>query len=65
MFFVPQHVDATKGRFLVMTDHGTEGWGITSQHERAEDALLSLADVSYGRQMIVQITEFKFSVTPQ
>lgn len=48
-----------------MTDHGTEGWGITSQHERAEDALLSLADVSYGRQMIVQITEFKFSVTPQ
>lgn len=63
MFFVPSSVNIDNGLYLVMGDHGTEGWSILSQHHDKTDAFLWLADNAYGKSMIVKLTDFNFEVT--
>ena len=63
MFFVPKEVNPDDGIFIVMSYFGSEGWSVQSQHHDAEEAMLSLTDGIHAQTMIVQLTDYMFSVT--
>ena len=56
-------IDSNAGQWLVLTDYGTEGIAVTSQHDRVEDAILALGEQSTGSEAIVLLPDLTLSVT--
>lgn len=56
-------IDDDGGDWLILTDWGSDGMSVTSQHESPEEALKFLGSDSGGSpQAIVKLSDFKFSV---
>ena len=50
------------GHFIVLSDMGSEGLAVVSQHDTLEDAIGAL-DSGYSSQAIVELTVFDVSLT--
>ncbi len=55
-------IDPKGGDWLVLTDYGTEGIAVTSQHKRVEEAILALGEHGTGSEAIVLLPDLSFEV---
>lgn len=51
------------GNWIILTEYGSEGIAVSSQHETPEDAIKHLGENGGGAQAIVLLPDFKFSVS--
>lgn len=56
-----QKIDDKKGDWIILTDYGSEGFSVTSQHKTPEEAIKGLGEMIGDPQTIVRLAEFSFS----
>lgn len=56
-------IDDKKGDWLILTDYGTEGIAVTSQHKTPEDAIKNLGGLGGDAQAIVKLVDFQFTTS--
>lgn len=54
-------IDDKKGDWIILTDYGSEGISVASQHKTPEDAIKNLSGTSGYPQTIVKLPDFNFT----
>ena len=56
-------IDDKKGDWLILTDYGSEGISVTSQHKTPEEAIKNMGGHGGAGQTIVKLVDFTFAVS--
>ncbi len=54
-----EKIDEKKGDYLILTDYGSDGMGITSQHKTLDEAVTSVERDGGSPQSIVKLVELR------
>ncbi len=54
--------DNKAGDFVVLTDYGSEGLSVQSQHKTPEEAIRALSSTVGAPQVIVKLVDFQFEI---